>query len=122
MNWWEQELSGAGYRIYGEPDPPRLVLEGSLRLNGMGEYQPLTDWLGQIVAAAPPRVILDVRQLKFLNSSGINVLSRFVIQVRQKGNIHLTVRCSEAIPWQHKSLVNLQRLLPTLDLDFFHES
>ncbi len=122
MNWWDQELSGAGYRIYGEPEPARLVLEGSLRLNGMGEYQPLTDWLGQIVAAAPPQVILDVRQLKFLNSSGINVLSRFVIQVRQKGNIHLTVRCSEAIPWQHKSLVNLQRLLPTLDLDFFHES
>lgn len=122
MNWWNQELSGAGYRIYGEPEPARLVLEGSLRLNGMAEYQPLTDWLGQIVAAAPPQVILDVRQLKFLNSSGINVLSRFVIQVRQKGNIHLIFRCSEAIPWQHKSLINLQRLLPTLDLDFCHES
>jgi len=122
MNWWEQELSGAGYRIYGELEPPRLVFEGSLRLNGMAAYQPLTDWLGQIVAAAPPQMILDVRSLKFLNSSGINVLSRFVIQVRQKGNIHLTVRCNEGIPWQHKSLVNLQRLLPTLDLDFCHES
>ncbi|WAS04072.1 hypothetical protein LQF76_08480 [Gloeomargaritales cyanobacterium VI4D9] len=121
MNWWEQELSGVGYRIYGEPEPPRLVFEGSLRLNGMAEYQPLTDWLGQIVAAAPPQMILDVRSLKFLNSSGINVLSRFVIQVRQKGNIHLTVRCNDGIPWQHKSLVNLQRLLPTLDLDFCHE-
>ncbi|APB35151.1 hypothetical protein GlitD10_2808 [Gloeomargarita lithophora Alchichica-D10] len=122
MNWWEQELSGAGYRVYGEQEPARLVLEGSLRLNGMAEYQPLTDWLTQVVTAAPPEVIVDVRQLKFLNSSGINVLSRFVIQVRQTGTIHLRVQCNENIPWQHKSLVNLQRLLPTLQLDFCHES
>jgi hypothetical protein len=62
--------------IYGEPEPARLVLEGSLRLSGMGEYQPLTDWLGKIVVAAPAQVIVDVRQLKFLikflNSSGID--------------------------------------------------
>ncbi|MEN9216938.1 MAG: hypothetical protein Q6K90_06415 [Gloeomargarita sp. HHBFW_bins_162] len=118
MNWWQQELTGEGYRIYGELDPPRLVLEGSLRLNGMAAYQPLTDWLSQVVAAAPPQIMMDLGQLKFVNSSGINVLSRFVIQVRQKGTIQLTIKCNDNIPWQHKSLINLQRLLPTLILDF----
>ena len=56
--------------------------------------------------------------LEFLNSSGISILSKFVISVRKKKNISITVKGSNSIPCQGKYLKNLQRLMPNLKLEF----
>jgi hypothetical protein len=40
-----------------------------------------------------------------------------VIKVRQKGTIQMVVKGSKSIPWQAKSLKNLQRLMPSLQLE-----
>lgn len=60
----------------------------------------------------------DLRGLEFLNSSGINVLFRLVIKVREKANMQLIVRGANHVSWQSKSLVNLQRLMPTVQLNW----
>jgi hypothetical protein len=70
----------------------------------------------------PPRffsttpIVLDLRELEFLNSSGITMLSRFVIQARDRTGIDLQVVASEAVPWHARSLKNLQRLMPSLSI------
>jgi hypothetical protein len=40
-----------------------------------------------------------------------------VIKVRQQGNIQMVLQGSKNIPWQGKSLKNLQRLMPSLQLE-----
>jgi hypothetical protein len=45
------------------------------------------------------------------------MLSKFVISVRKKKTIQLLVLGSNDIPWQQKSLKNLEKLLPTLKLE-----
>jgi Uncharacterized conserved protein len=40
-----------------------------------------------------------------------------VIKVRQQKNIQIAVKGSKTIPWQGKSLKNLQRLMPSLQLE-----
>jgi len=40
-----------------------------------------------------------------------------VIKVRQQKNIQIAVKGSNRIPWQGKSLKNLQRLMPSLQLE-----
>jgi hypothetical protein len=49
-----------------------------------------------------------------LNSSGINTVSRFVIEERKKARNTLKVLGSQDIYWQQKSLTNLQRLWPKI--------
>jgi hypothetical protein len=61
-------------------------------------------------------IVLDLRELEFLNSSGITMLSRFVIQARDRTGIDLQVLASEAVPWHARSLKNLQRLMPSLSI------
>jgi hypothetical protein len=61
-------------------------------------------------------IVLDLRELEFLNSSGITMLSRFVIQARDRTGIDLQVVASEAVPWHARSLKNLQRLMPSLSI------
>lgn len=92
--------------------------EGSLRLNGSEEYVLIMKVLNTVVDQEPSEVILNLEKLKFLNSSGISMLSKFIINVRKKKNIHMIVLGSKDIPWQKKSLKNLQRLMPSLQLEF----
>ncbi|WP_199325126.1 hypothetical protein [Phormidium sp. FACHB-1136] len=87
-----------------------------LRLSGAGEYDPIITILNQALDNAPDQLTLDLQKLEFLNSSGINMLSKFVIKVRQHNQMKLVVKGSKDIPWQGKSLKNLERLMPGLQL------
>ncbi|PPT06549.1 hypothetical protein CKA32_003551 [Geitlerinema sp. FC II] len=112
------EIKTDDYHIWYEPDTNAVYCQGSLRLSGMAEYAPIAELLDEVVDREPSQIVLDLQGLEFLNSSGISMLSKFVIKVRHKKTIHTIVRGSKAIPWQGKSLKNLQRLMPSLTLEW----
>jgi hypothetical protein len=112
------EIKTTDYYINYDAEISAITCAGSLRLSGMEEYAPIIDLLNTVAEQEPPSISLDLRQLEFLNSSGINVLSKFVIKIRQKKQIQMLVQGSKKISWQGKSLKNLQRLMPTLQLEW----
>lgn len=103
------------YKITYDPENSRVSFEGTLRLGGMGEYAPIVECLEQAVNENSI-LTLDLGKLDFLNSSGIAMLSKFIITARNKDDFGLTVIGSKEIPWQGKSLNNLKRLMPALTL------
>ena len=64
----------------------------------------------------PNSLTIDLRELKFLNSSGINMMTKFVINVGdiKALDLELVVIGSKKIAWQDKLLKNLRRLMPTI--------
>ncbi len=112
------EIRGEDYAVWYNPENTTITCKGSLRLSSMEKYAPIVQLLSDSVDQEPVAIILDLRGLEFLNSSGINVLSKFVIKVRQKGTIQISVYGCKDTPWQVKSLKNLQRLMPSLILEF----
>ncbi|WP_353571740.1 hypothetical protein [Candidatus Albibeggiatoa sp. nov. BB20] len=112
------EIKTNDYSIRYDNITATVSCAGSLRLSGMEEYAPILTLLNDAAEQQTDALNLDLRLLEFLNSSGINVLSKFVINVRQKKSPQINVTGSTQIPWQGKSLKNLQRLLPTLELKF----
>jgi hypothetical protein len=44
-------------------------------------------------------IVLDLRELDFLNSSGITMLSRFVMEARDRPGIDVQVLAFETVPW-----------------------
>jgi hypothetical protein len=112
------EVIGDEYRVWYKPSDASIFCQGSLRLAGMDEYAPIVDLLDNVIKEKPQQILLNLCELEFLNSSGINVLSKFVIKIRQQESIKIIVRGSEAIPWQRKSLKNLQRLMSSLTLEW----
>jgi anti-anti-sigma factor len=105
------------YRIWFESESATLHMEGRLRLDGMQEYEPVMNLLLEAVEQQPV-CTLNLKDLEFLNSSGISMLSMFVVKVRNKGDVKLLLQGSSKILWQTKSLKNLQRLMPSIQLDF----
>ncbi|MEA5452160.1 hypothetical protein VB780_26540 [Leptolyngbya sp. CCNP1308] len=103
------------YRVYYQADRSTVFFEGFLRLDGIEAYQPVMDLL--MAAIEGDQCIVDLHQLEFLNSSGISMLSMFVVKVRDRGTTRLSFRGSEAILWQTRSLKNLKRLMPDLTIE-----
>lgn len=109
------EIKTNDYRVWA--DGATIHYEGTMRLSGTDAYAPILEIMQAVLATQPQAIVLDLTELEFLNSSGINLLAKFTIEVRKKGNIGLSVKGSTRIPWQSKSLPNLKKLYPAVELE-----
>ena len=107
-----ETVKGEEYTVEYNEGTQSVSFIGTIRLQTAEEYEPILQMLYKAHDAAEPNemICLDFRQLRFLNSSGINTISRFVIAARKQDKIGLTVLGNRDIYWQQKSLSNLQRL------------
>ena len=112
-----QEVKGEDYIVQFDPDSVSVYFQGELSLGGPTEYAPITNLLNKVAESEPNRMTIDLRNLVFVNSSGISMLSKFVLSMRKKTAVQLVVLGSNDMPWQGKSLKNLEKLLPGLKLE-----
>ena len=108
------EIKTAEYRVWSEGTT--IFYEGTMRLSGNEAYAPIQEMMDKMLEAKPPQITLDLRNLEFLNSSGINLLAKFTINVRKNPGTGLEVRGSTKIPWQGKSLQYLKKLHAAVNL------
>jgi hypothetical protein len=111
------EVKGENYHVVYDASAATVNFNGTLRLNGTEDYSQILNLLQEVVDSDPARITLNLRHLDFLNSSGITMLSKFIIGMRKK-TVHIMILGSNTIPWQGKSLKNMQRLMPALTLKF----
>jgi hypothetical protein len=115
-------IKGDAFSIEFHGDTSELLFKGTLRFQNHEDYAPMSGLMQAALEAAIDRglpLVLDFRQLEFLNSSGINAISKFVIVARKADQSELKVRGSKAIYWQQKSLSNLKKLWPKVIIDIF---
>ena len=110
-----KNINGGSFEVRMD-DNSTISFTGALRLNGAEDYAPILEMLREMLINPAMPIVLDLRELDFLNSSGITMFSRFVIEARNHAGIILHVLASEAVPWHARSLKNLQRLMPSLNI------
>ncbi len=111
-----QVVKSEDYQVEHNPVSSIVEFHGQISLGGPKEYAPIVNLLNQVVDLKPPIITLNLKELAFLNSSGISMLSKFVLGMRKNKGTQLIVLGSKKVPWQNKSLRNLERLLPGLKL------
>ncbi|WP_373527606.1 hypothetical protein, partial [Nostoc sp.] len=88
------EIKTENYNIWYDAMAKAVIFQGSLRLSEIEESAAIVQLLDDVIVQPPEILILNLRELRFLNSSGINVVSKFVIKVRQQKNMQLVVQGS----------------------------
>ncbi len=112
-----QVIEGQDYSVRLNKAENTVIFAGELSLGEPTEYHPIKDILESVAQEDPENMTINLQKLLFLNSSGISMLSKFVISLRKKKRLQLIVLGSEEVPWQKKSLKNLQKFLPGLKLE-----
>jgi len=100
-------------------DATTVTCEGSLLLNGAKEYEPILNLLNmaaQQQQSSSGELTVDLQDLKFLNSSGINMMTKFVINIcdAETIDLKLQVMIDPKVLWQEKLAKNLKRLMPEI--------
>jgi hypothetical protein len=113
-----EQIKGEEYLVAHNPEGRSVSFSGTIRLQTTDDYLPIVELLQRAHdAAAGGPLSLDFRQLQFLNSSGISTVSKFVIAARKQDRVTLTVLGNRDIYWQQKSLGNLQKLWPKVQIE-----
>lgn len=109
------------YQVTYNPETATITFDGSLLLNGAPAYESILKLLQQSAEEQEPNpLIINICALKFMNSSGINMLTKFVMHVSDVKKLKLLIifQAQKQITWQDKLCINLQRLLPSLQIQF----
>jgi hypothetical protein len=102
------------YAVDPGPTPGTWFLRGVMRLESPEAYaRAFAPMVASFAAGAP--VSIDLRQVVFLNSSGIRALADVLVVARRKG-CRTTLLGSAAVPWQKKLATSLTGIFPELTM------
>ncbi|MFP4621739.1 MAG: slr1659 superfamily regulator [Bacteroidales bacterium] len=110
------ELEVGDSKLTYDRNQHKVVIEGSMRLANLTEYEVVSDFLNKVSEQANDGLTIDLRNLEFLNSSGITTFSMFILSCKKQGKPKLKVLGSNDISWQEKSLRNFKKLWEDVDV------
>jgi hypothetical protein len=111
------EIKGEDFLVTFNEPKAAVEFFGTIRLRDSLDYKAISDLLETACQRVAEELNLDFRNLQFLNSAGINTISKFVIVARGRENLLLKVLGNKQIAWQAKSLRNLQKLWPKVAIE-----
>jgi hypothetical protein len=112
------EIKSENFHVWYDSENQSVCFKGSLRLKGNNSYESISTLLKEVSASGIDLMILDLRELEFLNSSGINIFYKFVMSMKTKKNVKVKVLGSSETPWQKKSLENMKHFLNTIEIEY----
>tara|TARA_B100002051_G_C16188212_1_gene370643 strand:+ start:34 stop:366 length:333 start_codon:yes stop_codon:yes gene_type:complete len=101
------------YKI--ESDENIVFIKGILRLRSPSDYEPHFDPIKKLIDTQP-EVIINIKDLKQLNSSGVTSFARLILHAK-KENTKITVLIDSDSYWQLNNLSCLTKLYEGVQLE-----
>ena len=111
------EIKGEHFYIVYDNNSKVVNFSGRVRLRGLQEYTVVFDLFDKVLERNKDLITLDLQNLDLINSSGIDMLSKFIITSRKKKTVQINIIGSNSKTWQTRLLKNLQRLMPKLQYE-----
>lgn len=106
------------YKIWYDEKNETIFFQGSLRLWDPVSYQKIRQMMLDIYALDTEKLLLDFKNLDFMNSSGISTLCKFIFDAKEMQKKKLKIVGNTEILWQKKSFENLKKIWDQIELVF----
>jgi hypothetical protein len=99
-----------------ETDVLRIVMTGSLESRDpRASFDPYWTALDDAIRReGVTRVVLDIRGLEYMNSSGILTLARWLMKVTSHSTYQVVIEHDPDLTWQHSNVPVLAKLAPAV--------
>ncbi|MEM7715284.1 MAG: DUF6272 family protein [Cyanobacteria bacterium P01_A01_bin.68] len=111
------EVKGEHFAIIYNNNSKAVNFTGRVRLRGLQEYTVVFELFDKVLEINKNLITIDLQNLDLLNSSGIDMLSKFIITARKKKTVDIKIIGSSSKTWQARLLKNMQRLMPKLEYE-----
>ena len=112
------KVVGPTYTVSYDEVTVTAIFEGVLRLQNVEEGEPITLLLNELAATAPDVINLDFVQLQLMNSTGLSILIKFMVVMREQNTSKVILRASEKHFWQQDLIRGLQQFMPGSELQW----
>jgi hypothetical protein len=112
------KIDGGDYTVAFDKDASTVRFTGTLRLFSSGDYRKIELLLLEVYNLELAAMLLDFRELLFMNSLGINMLCKFIIKIKKLDKAPVRIVGNKNILWQVKTFQNLKLLWDKIELQF----
>ncbi len=107
------------YSIVYEKNVIRISGKLSIMPEGYGRIEA---FFKKVVESEPTEITLDIRNLEYLNSSGIKALCiGLILESETRDGLCLNIRCSKQHRWQQETVPTFKDLIENLNIMFEEE-
>ncbi|MGE0087451.1 MAG: hypothetical protein AB7S75_23835 [Desulfococcaceae bacterium] len=109
-------IEGEGYRLtYGDGV---ISISGKLSLM-LEDYAQLEAVFEKIIASKPSALVLDIRNLEYLNSSGIKTICvGLILEAADIDGLEMKILCSNQYTWQKETVPTFEDLMDDMKIIF----
>ncbi len=109
-------IEGDGYKL--------TYLDGVISMSGrfslmLEGYTQVDDFFKKIITTKPDALVLDIRDLEYLNSSGIKtVCVSLILEASEIEGLGMKILCSGKYTWQRETVPTFEDLMDNLEIVF----
>ncbi|QTA91143.1 hypothetical protein [Desulfonema magnum] len=109
-------LEGDGYTITYKDNIITIFGKLSLMLE---DYEELEDFFEEVIRTEPSEITLDIRNLEYLNSSGIKTICvSLILEADDIEDIQMKILCSNQYTWQKETIPTFEDLMDDMEIVF----
>ncbi len=95
-----------------------IVISGKLSLM-LEDYADLENFFQKVIDSEPSELILDLRSLEYLNSSGIKTLCvGLLLEAEEVDGLRMKILCSDKYTWQRETIPTFEDLMERMEIVF----
>ncbi|MEZ4527441.1 MAG: hypothetical protein R2941_16090 [Desulfobacterales bacterium] len=109
-------IEGDAYRLTWQDNV--ISLSGKLSLM-LEDYAELESVFEKIIASKPSNLVLDIRNLEYLNSSGIKTICvSLILEAADIEGLGMKILCSNQYTWQKETVPTFEDLMDNMEIFF----
>lgn len=111
------EIKDENYSVFLDEEKAEVKMEGELRLQ-QKEYITIRNLFNHALELGMENLVVDISELKYMNSSGITAFFTFILKVKESGAFTVKIIGNARYKWQVMTIDGFKKAWKEIKTEF----